>query len=43
VAPEFFGPDRRGRARPSFHGDDRRARKARKVLVSKPTGDFTPV
>jgi CheY-like chemotaxis protein len=38
VAPEFFGPDRRAKARPSYFGDDRRKRMAKKTKV-----DFTPI
>jgi len=38
AAPGFFGPDRRGKRHESFSGDDRRARKARKVKVAKPDG-----
>jgi CheY-like chemotaxis protein len=33
VATEFFGPDRRAKARPAFFGADRRTRKARKAKV----------
>lgn len=37
VAPEFFGPDRRG-ARGAFHGQERRVRQPRKTKV-----DFTHI
>jgi CheY-like chemotaxis protein len=35
---EFFGPDRRARARPAYYGSDRRTRAPKKSKV-----DFTPV
>ena len=38
VASEFFGPDRRARARAPWHGDDRRTRVAKKQKM-----DFTQV
>ncbi len=38
LAPEFFGPDRRAKARPHWSGSDRRIRAARKQKV-----DFTHV
>ncbi|HJR56065.1 MAG TPA: hypothetical protein VJ798_05775 [Rhizomicrobium sp.] len=34
-APEFFGPDRRAKARPVWTGEERRIRAARKVQVEK--------
>jgi two-component system, chemotaxis family, chemotaxis protein CheY len=34
-APDFFGPDRRAKARPAWSGDERRSRVARKVNVEK--------
>lgn len=34
-APDFFGPDRRTKARPAWSGQERRTRLARKVLVEK--------
>lgn len=40
---DFFGPDRRSKTRPMFSGNDRRARKARKVSVPKPSSDATLV
>jgi CheY-like chemotaxis protein len=45
VAPEFFGPDRRSKARAPFGGADRRSRSGRKVkldLAGHPDGDFNP-
>lgn len=38
VANEFFGPDRRAKARAPFHGSDRRTRVAKKAKV-----DFTHI
>jgi two-component system chemotaxis response regulator CheY len=38
VAPEFFGPDRRAKARPTYFGADRRKRTAKKAKV-----DFTNI
>ncbi len=38
VATEFFGPDRRAKARPAFHGSERRTRIAKKAKV-----DFTAI
>ncbi len=38
VANEFFGPDRRAKARAPFHGSDRRTRMAKKAKV-----DFTHI
>lgn len=38
VAQEFFGPDRRAKARPAYFGADRRKRKARKAKI-----DFTHI
>ena len=38
VATEFFGPDRRAKARPAYHGSDRRKRVTKKAKV-----DFTAV
>ena len=38
-APDFFGPDRRAKARPAWNGEDRRVRAPRKVNVQKPSGD----
>ena len=38
VSPEFFGPDRRAKARPGYCGADRRKRIPKKARV-----DFTPV
>lgn len=38
VAPEFFGPDRRAKARPIYFGSDRRKRAPKKAKV-----DFTLV
>jgi CheY-like chemotaxis protein len=35
AAPDFFGPDRRAKHRPEFHGKDRRKRIARKVKVAR--------
>jgi DNA-binding response OmpR family regulator len=34
-APEYFGPDRRAKARPVWSGEERRSRTARKVTVEK--------
>jgi CheY-like chemotaxis protein len=34
-APDFFGPDRRTKARPVWNGEERRSRVARKVNVEK--------
>jgi CheY-like chemotaxis protein len=34
-APEFFGPDRRAKARPAWTGEERRSRVARKVQIEK--------
>lgn len=34
-APDFFGPDRRAKARPVWSGEERRVRAARKVLIEK--------
>lgn len=39
-APEFFGPDRRAKARPVWNGDDRRTRAPRKVQLQK--GELPP-
>jgi PleD family two-component response regulator len=43
-APDFFGPDRRAKVRPGWHGEDRRVRAPRKVQVQKggtpPTDPF---
>ncbi|HEX2591171.1 MAG TPA: hypothetical protein VHL34_06730 [Rhizomicrobium sp.] len=41
VAPDFFGPDRRSKGRPTYTGEDRRSRKTRKVKVAKATGPGT--
>ena len=38
VATEFFGPDRRGKARPAYNGSDRRKRIAKKAKM-----DFTAI
>ena len=38
VATEFFGPDRRAKSRPAFHGSERRKRVAKKTKV-----DFTAI
>ena len=38
VAPDFFGPDRRNKARPTYFGADRRKRTAKKTKV-----DFTNI
>ena len=38
VATEFFGPDRRAKARPAFNGSDRRKRVVKKAKV-----DFTAI
>ena len=38
VATEFFGPDRRAKARPAYFGTDRRKRVAKKAKV-----DFTAI
>ena len=38
VASEFFGPDRRAKARPTYYGSDRRQRVPRKAKV-----DFTAI
>ncbi len=35
-APDYFGPDRRAKARPAWHGEERRSRVARKVRIAKP-------
>jgi PleD family two-component response regulator len=43
AAPDFFGPDRRGKDRPPHRGEDRRKRKTRKIRVSKPGLDGTEV
>jgi two-component system chemotaxis response regulator CheY len=34
-APDFFGPDRRAKARPAWSGEERRTRLARKVQIEK--------
>ena len=34
-APDFFGPDRRAKARPTWYGNDRRVRTPRKIQVTK--------
>ena len=34
-APGYFGPDRRAKARPLWHGEDRRSRAPRKVQLQK--------
>jgi CheY-like chemotaxis protein len=36
AAPEFFGPDRRAKARPHFYGQDRRTKAARKARLVLP-------
>jgi len=40
-APDYFGPDRRAKARPAWQGEDRRVRTPRKVTVPRygPPGD----
>jgi hypothetical protein len=38
VSSQFFGPDRRSRARPPYYGADRRIRVARKAKM-----DFTHI
>ena len=35
-APDYFGPDRRAKVRPVWHGEERRSRIARKVRIAKP-------
>lgn len=42
AAPEFFGPDRRAKARPTFRGSDRRTRTARKTRIAAADGSSTP-
>ncbi len=39
-APQFFGPDRRAKARPVWNGEDRRVRAPRKVQLQK--GELPP-
>lgn len=36
AAPEFFGPDRRAQARPTFRGEERRVRAPRKARLAVP-------
>lgn len=36
AAPDFFGPDRRAKARPTFRGDERRVKAARKARLVMP-------
>lgn len=38
AAPDFFGPDRRAKARPVFRGADRRTKAARKARLLVPEG-----
>jgi hypothetical protein len=38
VSAEFFGPDRRARTRPAFHGAERRKRTGKKAKM-----DFTAI
>jgi len=41
-APDYFGPDRRAKVRPVWHGEEQRSRIARKVRITKPkTGSET--